>query len=62
MNGKLGGRVTVITGASSGMGAAIARRFAAEGSKVVLSARRADRLQDLADEICSRDGDALVLG
>ena len=61
MNGKLDGRVSVITGASSGMGAAIARKFAAEGSKVVLAARRADRLQNLAEEICRRGGDALAV-
>jgi NADP-dependent 3-hydroxy acid dehydrogenase YdfG len=47
----LSDKVTVITGASSGMGAAMARRFAACGSRVVLAARRFERLEALADEI-----------
>jgi 3-hydroxy acid dehydrogenase/malonic semialdehyde reductase len=40
-----------VTGASSGFGTAIARRFAAEGFRVVASARRADRIKALADEL-----------
>jgi len=39
-----------VTGASSGFGAAVARRFAAEGARVVVAARRTDRLRGLADE------------
>jgi 3-hydroxy acid dehydrogenase/malonic semialdehyde reductase len=40
-----------VTGASSGFGAAIARRFAASGARVIASARRAERLKDLATEL-----------
>ncbi|MEO3786051.1 SDR family oxidoreductase [Actinocorallia sp. B10E7] len=47
----LTGRIAMITGASSGIGAATARRLAAQGAQVALAARRTDRLQNLADEI-----------
>lgn len=47
----LSGRTVLVTGASSGIGAHLARRAADAGAKVALAARRADRLQALVDEI-----------
>lgn len=48
--GKLAGQVALITGASSGIGWAIARAFLGEGTDLVVVARRAQRLQALAEE------------
>src|SRR5262249_51273711 len=47
----LSGRVAAITGASSGIGLAVARRLAREGVAVVIGARRADRLDDAVHEM-----------
>ncbi len=58
---SLEGKVVLITGASSGFGADSARRFAREGAKVVLAARRIDRLQDIAEEIQNAGGEALAV-
>ena len=49
-DGKLADQVALITGASSGIGLAIARSFLSEGANLVVVARRSDRLQVLADE------------
>jgi NADP-dependent 3-hydroxy acid dehydrogenase YdfG len=54
------GKVVVITGASSGLGEATARHLSAEGAKVVLGARRADRIQKLAGELASNGGQAIA--
>ncbi len=47
------GKVVIVTGASSGIGEATAREFAKQGAKIVLAARRVDKLQTLADEIAT---------
>jgi NADP-dependent 3-hydroxy acid dehydrogenase YdfG len=52
-------KVVLITGASSGFGAAAAKLFAQEGCKVVLAARRLERLEEMANEIHLTGGDAL---
>lgn len=52
---EINGKVTVITGASAGIGRITAQRFAAAGAKLVLAARSGDKLGSLADEF-SRQG------
>ncbi|MER7588229.1 SDR family oxidoreductase [Micromonospora sp. NPDC127501] len=53
--------VAIVTGASSGIGAATARRLAAEGFHVLAAARRAERLTDLVAEITAAGGQATAV-
>ena len=59
--GRLTGKVAVITGGNSGVGAATAKLFAAEGASVVITARRAAALEEIADEIRQAGGEVLAL-
>lgn len=61
MTGTLTGTAALVTGASSGIGASTARALAAHGAAVGLLARRADRLRDLAADIQSSGGVAMVV-
>jgi 3-oxoacyl-[acyl-carrier protein] reductase len=54
MDLELQGRVAVVTGASAGIGLGIARRLAAEGATLLITARREDRLKEIAEEITPR--------
>ncbi|MEX0309921.1 MAG: SDR family NAD(P)-dependent oxidoreductase, partial [Tateyamaria sp.] len=55
---RLHDKTIIVTGASSGIGEAAARLFAAEGANVILNARREDRLHALAGEIEAAGGTA----
>lgn len=57
----LTGRVALVTGASSGLGARFAEILAQRGAKLVLAARRRDRLEDLAQRIADAGGEALAV-
>lgn len=61
MSSNIEGKVVVITGASSGLGEATARYLSDQGAIVVLGARRADRIQSLADELTGGGGKALAI-
>ena len=58
---RLEGKVAVVTGANSGVGAAIAKLFAAEGAKVVMSARREAALKEVSEQIEAAGGETLVV-
>lgn len=58
---NISGKVVVITGASSGLGEAVARRLGACGAKLVLGALRLERLEALATEISVKGGDVRIL-
>jgi len=58
---ELGGSVVVVTGASSGFGELAALRFGRAGARVVLAARRLERLEALAERIGSEGGSALAV-
>jgi len=61
-NGKLNGKVAVVTGASKGIGAGIAKEFAAEGASVVVNYASAKQDADrVVDEISKRGGKAIAL-
>ena len=58
---RLDGKIALVTGASQGIGEAIAKRLAAQGATVVCAARTLSKLQDVADAIIQAGGKADVL-
>lgn len=58
---RLEGRVAIVTGASAGLGVELVRGLADAGAKVVLAARRRERMDELAEELGERGSDALVV-
>jgi len=61
MKNNIEGKVVVITGGSSGLGEATARYLAEKGAKVVLGARRVEKLEKIASEIKENGGEAVAL-
>ena len=60
MSNNISGKVVVITGASSGLGEATARHLSQLGAKVVLAARRKERLEQLVSELVAAGGEAVA--
>ncbi|MBB4525700.1 SDR family oxidoreductase [Rhizobium leguminosarum] len=58
---NINGKIALVTGASSGIGAATALKLAEAGAKVGIAARRTDKLEGLQKEIASGGGEALVI-
>lgn len=61
MAGRLSGRIAVVTGASRGIGRAVAKRYAAEGAQVIAVARTQGALEELDDEIRAEGGQAILM-
>lgn len=59
--GRLQGRVALITGASRGIGGAVARRYAQEGARLILAARNTAGLEEVDDAVRSAGGEAATL-
>lgn len=61
MRGKLQGKIAIVTGATSGMGEAIAKLFASEGAKVVVCGRNVERGEQVVREIILQSGEAVFV-
>jgi NAD(P)-dependent dehydrogenase (short-subunit alcohol dehydrogenase family) len=61
MEKRLQGKVAILTGASKGIGEAIARAFSREGARVVISSRKQDTLEEVAASIQAEGGEALAV-
>ena len=57
----LTGRVAIVTGSSRGIGAAIARKYAAHGAKVAISSRNQDACDAVADELNAQYGEGTAI-